>query len=72
VRTGGFPRAPGYLGVFLGIASSLTMFSALAEIKFLIFGPGMMVRSTWVGIIMLRRSTVSAVVPSQNNNLFDL
>src|SRR3990170_1606473 len=54
VRTGGLIRAPGYLGVFLGIAGILTMIPALAEIMFMNFGPGMMVWSAWVGIVMLR------------------
>lgn len=56
LRTGGLTRAPSYLGVFLGIAGILTMIPALAEIMFMIFGPGMMVWSAWVGIVMLRRS----------------
>jgi hypothetical protein len=60
VRTGGLTRATGYLGVFLGIAGILTMIPALAEIMFMIFGPGMMVWSAWVGTVMLRRSPVSA------------
>jgi hypothetical protein len=51
VRTGGLSRALGYLGVFLGIAGSLTMIPALAETMFMI------VWSAWVGIVMLRRST---------------
>jgi hypothetical protein len=42
--------------VFLGIAGILTMIPALAETMFMIFGPGMMVWSAWVGIVMLRRS----------------
>jgi hypothetical protein len=58
VRTGGLTRAPSYLGVFLGIAGILTMIPALAETMFMIFGPGMMVWSAWVGIVMLQRSTV--------------
>ena len=56
VRTGGLTRAPGYLGVILGIAGILTMIPTLAEIMFMIFGPGMMVWSAWVGIVMLRRN----------------
>jgi len=56
LRTGGLTRAPSYLGVFLGIAGILTMIPALAETMFMIFGPGMMVWSAWVGIVMLRRS----------------
>lgn len=60
LRTGGLPRATGYLGVFLGSAGSLTMIPALAETMFMIFGPGMMVWSACVGIVMLRSSPVPA------------
>jgi hypothetical protein len=67
VRTGGSARAPGYLGVFLGIAGSLTMIPALAEAMFMIFGPGMMVWSAWVGIVMLRSS---AAVSAQQADTF--
>jgi hypothetical protein len=61
VRTGGLLRAPGCLGVFLGIAGSLTLIPTIAETMFLIFGPGMMVWTAWVGIVMLRGRPVSAV-----------
>lgn len=61
LRTGGLTRAPSYLGVFLGIAGILTMIPALAETMFMIFGPGMMVWSAWVGIVMLRRSAAVTV-----------
>ncbi len=67
VRTGGLTRAPSYLGVFLGVAGIHTMIPALAEIMFMIFGPGMMVWSAWVGIVMLRRS---AAVTAQQANTF--
>jgi len=55
VRTGGLPRAPGYLGLSLGITGILTMIPILTETMFMIFGPGMMLWSAWVGIAMLRR-----------------
>ena len=67
LRTGGLTRAPSYLGVFLGIAGILTMIPALAETMFMIFGPGMMVWSAWVGIVMLRRS---AAVTAQQADTF--
>jgi len=67
LRTGGLTRAPSYLGVFLGIAGILTMIPALAETMFMIFGPGMMVWSAWVGIVMLRRS---AAVTAQQVDTF--
>ncbi len=56
LRTGRLTRAPGYLGVFLGIVGILTMIPAFAEILFMIFGPGMMIWSAWLGIVMLRRN----------------
>jgi hypothetical protein len=64
VRTGGLPKTIGYLGVFLGITGSLTTVPAFAEIMFMIFGPGMMVWSAWVGIAMLRDTAVK-VQPAQ-------
>ena len=60
VRTGGLPKTTAYLGVFLGIAGLLTMIPTVTETMFMIFGPGMMVWSAWVGIILLRRSPVTA------------
>lgn len=67
LRTGGLTRAPSYLGVFLGIAGILTMIPAMAETMFMIFGPGMMVWSAWMGIVMLRRS---AAVTAQQADTF--
>jgi hypothetical protein len=58
VCTGGLPRKIGYLGVFLGIMGCLTTVPALAEILFMIFGPGMMLWSGWVGIVMLGDTAV--------------
>lgn len=58
VRTGGLPRAIGYLGVFLGITGCLTTVPAFAEVLFMLFGPGMMVWSAWAGIVMLRDTVV--------------
>ncbi len=69
LRTGGPTRAPGYLGVLLGIAGIFTMIPALAETMFMVFGPGMMVWSAWVGIVMLRRS---AAVTAQQADTFVL
>jgi len=56
LRTGQLNRALNYLGVMLGIAGILTIVPALAENMIMIFGPGMIVWSVWLGIIMLRRS----------------
>jgi hypothetical protein len=67
LRTGGLTRATSYLGVFLGIAGILTLIPALAETMFMIFGPGMMVWSAWVGIVMLH---CSAAVTAQQADMF--
>lgn len=61
LRTGQLKRTLNYLGVMLGIAGILTIIPALAENMIMIFGPGMIVWSVWLGIIMLRRSPSVAV-----------
>jgi hypothetical protein len=58
LRAGGLTRAPGYLGLFLAVAGILTLVPA--EMMFMLFGPGMMVWAAWVGIVMLRKSPISA------------
>ena len=79
LRTGGLTRTLNYLGVVLGSAGILTMIPALATTMIMIFGPGMIVWSVWVGIVLLRRSTGvdSAAIghvraASQRNNLIKL
>jgi hypothetical protein len=64
VRTGGLPRAIGYLGVFLGIAGCLTTIPAFAEPMFMIFGPGMMIWPAWVGIVLLRSPAAEVYSPT--------
>ncbi len=56
LRTGGLTRPLNYLGVVLGIAGILTIIPALAGSMIMIFGPGMIVWSVWLGIVMSRRS----------------
>ena len=56
LRTGGLNRALNYLGVVLGIAGILTLIPALFDSMIMIFGPGMIVWSVWVGIVMLHKS----------------
>ena len=60
LRTGELTRALNYLGVTLGIAGILTVVPALAGTMIMIFGPGMIVWSIWLGIVMLRRSPGAA------------
>lgn len=59
VRTGRPFESPGYLGVSLGIVGNLILIPAVAEPMFMIFGPGMMIWSAYVGIVMLRPSESS-------------
>ena len=56
LRTGRLNRALNYLGVVLGIAGILTLIPALFDSMIMIFGPGMIVWSVWVGIVMLHKS----------------
>jgi hypothetical protein len=60
LRTGQLNRALDYLGVVLGIAGILTMIPALSETMIMIFGPGMVGWSVWVGIVLLRQSRIAA------------
>jgi hypothetical protein len=55
LRTGNLNRALNCFGVIVGVAGILTIVPALAESVIMIFGPGMIVWSVWVGIVMLRR-----------------
>jgi hypothetical protein len=60
LRADGLTRTLNYLGMVLGIAGILTIIPALAENMIMIFGPGMIIWSVWVGIILLRQSRVAA------------
>ena len=55
LRTGALPRALNILGVLLGVAGTLTIIPALFENLIMIFGPGMVVWSVWLGIALLRQ-----------------
>ena len=63
LRTGQLNRALNFLGVMLGIAGSLTLIPALFDSLVMVFGPGMIVWSIWVGVVMLRQKPISAVRP---------
>jgi hypothetical protein len=60
LRTGQLNRALNILGVVLGVAGMLTIVPALFDSLVMVFGPGMIVWSVWVGIILLRGSRVAA------------
>jgi hypothetical protein len=57
LRAGELSRGLNYLGMVLGIAGILTIVPALATTMIMIFGPGMIVWSMWIGIVMLRRNS---------------
>lgn len=58
LRTGALPRALNVLGVLLGIAGALTIIPMLFESLIMIFGPGMIVWSVWLGIALLRQPSI--------------
>ena len=60
LRTGQLNRALNYLGMVLGVAGMLTIVPALYDSLVMIFGPGMIVWSVWVGIVLLRQKPVAA------------
>ncbi len=53
-RTGELGRALNGLGVVISLAGLLTVIPPLAEVMIMIFGPGMIVWSAWVGLTLLR------------------
>lgn len=65
LRTGGLARAAGYLGMAFAAAGVLTVVPSLTDTMVMIFAPGLIVWSVWVGIILLRRApAVAAQAPA--------
>ena len=60
LRTGQLNRALNTLGVVLGVAGMLTIVPALYDSLVMVFGPGMIVWSIWLGIVLLRQKPVAA------------
>ena len=60
LRMGRLNRPLNILGVVLGIAGMLTIVPALAGSLVMVFGPGMIVWSAWLGIVLLRRKPAAA------------
>lgn len=60
LRTGQLSRALNWLGLILGVAGILTLVPALYDSLIMVFGPGMIVWSVWVGIVLLRRKPIAA------------
>lgn len=65
LRTGQLSRALNMLGVALGVAGMLTIVPALYNSLVMVFGPGMVVWSIWLGIVLLRRKPAVAVQPAE-------
>lgn len=63
LRTGGLTRTSSYLGLLLGIVGILTTIPAITELAFLFFGPGMLVWTTWVGLVLLRHTEGATAQP---------
>lgn len=57
LKSNNLTKALNYLGVVISVAGILTIIPGLAETMIMIFGPGMIVWSVWVGIILLRHSS---------------
>ena len=58
LRGGGLPKALNILGLVVGVAGLLTLVPGL-EMLALVFGLGQIVWFVWVGIVMLRSSSVA-------------
>jgi hypothetical protein len=54
LRSGELTKALNFLGIALGFAGILTIIPSLASSMIMIFGPGMIVWSIWLGIVLLR------------------
>jgi hypothetical protein len=55
-RTRGYARIFNYFGAAISLAGILTIVPALTETMRMIFGPGMIVWSIWLGIVLLQNS----------------
>jgi hypothetical protein len=64
LRTGRLSRLLSYLGVAISSAGILTIVPSLSQAMIMVFGPGMIVWSLWLGIYMLRGSTAEAAQDS--------
>ena len=70
LRTGQWSRALSIFGVVLGLAGMLTIAPALSDSLVMVFGPGMVVWSIWVGIVLLRRKPADFAVLTGEDALF--
>ncbi len=63
LRTRGFARSINYFGVAISTAGILTMIPGLADTMVMVFGPGMIVWSIWLGIALLLGSRSASSQP---------
>ena len=66
LRTRGFARIFTYFGLAISTAGIFTMIPGLADTMVMVFGPGMIVWSIWLGIVLLMGSRSAS---SQSLNL---
>jgi hypothetical protein len=60
LRAREFPRVLNYLGLAVGVAGVLTVFLPSLLLMAVVYGLGLIIWLAWLGIVMLRRSPVSA------------
>lgn len=70
LRTGQLNRALSTFGVVLAVAGMLTIVPALYDSLVMVFGPGMIVWSIWLGIVLLRRKPVAAAPTADTYALY--
>jgi len=63
LRVRGFARIFNYFGVAISTAGILTIIPGLAETMRMIFGPGMIVWSIWLGAVLLQNSRSASSQP---------
>jgi hypothetical protein len=56
MRSGGLSKGLNYFGAAISLAGILTIVPALAEPMIMIFGPGMILWSIWLGVVLLQNS----------------
>lgn len=69
LRTGQLNRALAILGVVLGVAGMLTIVPALYDSLVMVFGPGMIVWSIWLGIVLLRSKPAAVAASRKTENV---
>ena len=60
LRAREFPRVLNYLGLAVGVAGVLTVFLPSLLLMAVVYGLGLIIWLAWLGIVLLRRSPVSA------------